>query len=125
MRVNIETIDHHLQRYPTCGDWWLEPGDTWQIRVSKMGDWRYELLVGVHELVECSICYYMGISTADVDKFDIAYEHARGEDNDDEPGDDPRAPYRIQHCIATGVERILAACLGVVWSEYANAIESL
>jgi hypothetical protein len=45
--------------------------------------------------------------------------------NDDEPGDDIKAPYRKQHCIATGVERMLVASLDMSWKEYEDAIRTL
>jgi hypothetical protein len=36
----------------------------------------------------------------------------------EEPGDAVGAPYRKQHCIATAVERLLCAELGVDWDRY-------
>ncbi len=53
------------------------------------------------------------------------FEAHRHPDNEDEPGDDPTAPYVKQHCLATGIERILAQQWGVVWSEYADELEAL
>lgn len=123
-KVDIQIIPHSEHRYPTCGDW-FKRGDTLHIRVSKMSDWRYEMLVVVHELVEVLICWHDGVKEKDVDAFDIAFEKKRKPGNNDEPGDDKRAPYKVQHCIATGVERILAACLGVTWNDYAEEIEAL
>jgi hypothetical protein len=90
-----------------------------------MGSWKYEALVAVHELVEVLQCSYLRISTASVDRFDIEFEKKRKPGNTDEPGDDARAPYRVQHGIATGVERILAALLGVNWNKYEAKINSL
>ena len=49
---------------------------------------------------------------AEVEELDAA------EGNLDEPGDCPDAPYKRQHCVATGVERIMAAMLGVDWKAY-------
>lgn len=124
MNVIIKTIPHRQHRYETVGDWWSE-GKTLHIRVSEMGSWKYEMLVAVHELVEVLQCKHLRISTASVDKFDIAFEKKRKPGNTDEPGDDSRAPYRVQHGIATGVERILAALLGVDWNKYEAKINSL
>lgn len=129
MRIEIETIDHAEQRYPTVGDWFyrdekiLNPKGTsteevLHIKVSKLGNWRYEALIAVHELVEVILCQHAGISQAAVDKFDIAFEKTRPEGNEDEPGDATEAPYRKQHCLATAVERMLAAELDVAWYEY-------
>lgn len=138
MKIIVETIPHETHRYPTVGDWWFEapakrnsihdtkPEElTIQIRVSKLSDWRREMLVAVHELVEVLMCKHDGVSQDIVDKFDKAFEANRPEDNDDEPGDDPKAPYVRQHCIATGIERILAAELGVSWKEYEDELNSL
>lgn len=121
MNVKIEVIPHKKQRYPTVGDWYFEKGNL-VIRVSGMGNWRYEMLVAIHELAEVLMCKHDGISQKSVDKFDIAFENNRNPLNEDEPGDDPKAPYRKQHCIATGIERVLAAELGVSWNKYADAI---
>lgn len=90
-----------------------------------MGNWRFEALVALHELVEVIKCKHDGVSQKDVDAFDIAFEKNRKPGNDDEPGDDPNAPYQNQHCLATGIERIMAAELGVDWREYDRAVMAL
>lgn len=139
MRITIETIDHSEQSYPTSGDWNLrmsqdaDPVEL-HIKVSKMGDWRYEALVGIHEAVEAILCRDAGISEQGVNAFDIEFENAREKrlgawftfrgrnvDADAEPGDDEDAPYRRQHCFATAVERMLAAEMGVSWTAYDKA----
>jgi hypothetical protein len=124
MNICIKTIPHKEHRYETVGDWFYE-GETLNIRVSKMSDWRYEFLVALHELVEVFLCRYSGVGQKQVDRFDIAYEKKRKAGDESEPGDSPKAPYRTQHCIATGVERIVAAFLGVVWADYDKEIQSL
>ena len=136
MKVIIEPIKHEDQPYCTTGDWrfedskgrpisqlqameWVEGEEcVLRIRVSKMGDWRYEMLVAVHELCETLMCMKDGVLVEDVDAFDKAFEAAREEDNVDEPGDDPKAPYNRQHCIATAVERLMCAQLGCDWKTY-------
>lgn len=125
MRIVVETIPHDKQLYPTAGDWRFDSNGDLLIRVSQLSDWRREALIAVHELVEVLICKHKGVTTEEVDKFDMAFEKNRAEDNDDEPGDDPKAPYVHQHCIATGVERILAAELGVSWKEYEDELNAL
>lgn len=124
MNITIKTIPHSQQRYPTVGDWWFDHGNI-EIRVSKMSDWRYEFLVGLHELVEVAFCKWLGISQKAVDRFDMTFEKKRQPGNLDEPGDDPKAPYRIPHCLASGVERIAAGVLGVCWTRYADELDSL
>lgn len=118
--IQIETIPHRDQRYDTCGDWWMSPAARWHVRVSRMDNWKFEMLVAVHELVEMTLCYVADVPQGVIDEFDINYNG-----NEIEPGDDPGAPYHKQHCIATGIERVLAACMGVKWAEYERAINSL
>ena len=118
MNVKIEIIPHDQQRYPSVGDWAFDKKGDLNIFVSKLSDYRLEMLVAVHELIEVLICKHDGVTQKTVDDFDIAFEKNRGPDNEDEPGDDPSAPYVQQHCIATGVERILAAELGISWKKY-------
>jgi hypothetical protein len=125
MKINIQTINHEEQRYPTVGDWWVDSDGTWQVRVSKMSDWRYEVLVAIHELVEMAWCQWHGVSEQAVTDFDIEFEHEREPRNVDEPGDDPAAPYHHGHQWATGVERFVSLMLGVDWKAYEAAVESL
>lgn len=122
--IDVKIIPHNEHRYPTVGDWWFKNGVLY-VRCSRLSNWRYEACIIVHELVEWFICMHDGVKEKDVDAFDIAFEKARKPGNNDEPGDDNKAPYRKQHCIATGVERILAALLGVSWNDYADEIEAL
>lgn len=121
MKITIETIPHDQQRYPTAGDWQCLPNGDVLISVSEVGDRRYEMAIGVHELIEFLLCREADpeITQAQVDAFDMAY------DGDGEPGDDPAAPYHRQHCFATAVERMLIAALGVPWAEYDAAVEAL
>lgn len=121
--IVIHTIDHQFQRYNTVGDWrWTgNEKDILTITVSKMSDWRREFLVGVHELIEAMLCKHDGVKEEQVDKFDLAADVF----DDIEPGDHPQAPYQVQHCIATGVERLLAAVLGVDWYTYECEIGDL
>ena len=126
MKITIETIPHSEQRYPTVGDWQVTP-DGIIIRVSKMSDERYCALVAVHELVEVLLCRQNSVSTQVVDDFDKTYENrvAGTEYEYTEPGDHPQAPYKKEHCIATAVERLLCAELGVDWTAYDNEVNSL
>ena len=124
-RVVIEIIPHDQQRYPTVGDWFFDEAGNLTIRISQLSDWRLEMLVALHELVEVLKCKHDGVSQESVDAFDIAYEKARPEGDDSEPGDDPKAPYVKQHCLATGIERIMAAELGVNWKAYEDELMAL
>ena len=125
MKIEIETIPHHGQRYPTVGDYWEKDGVV-QIRVSEMHDWRYVILVAVHELVEMMLSRYRGISEQSIGEFDMEFERKREQGLvRGEPGDAAEAPYRREHFFATNVERLLAAELGVDWQIYETYVDSL
>jgi hypothetical protein len=125
MKIIIETIPHEAHRYETVGDWFYDSDGVLHIKVSKLSDWRREMLVAVHELIEVLTCNNDGVSQEVVDKFDKEFEASRHPDNEDEPGDEPTAPYVKQHCLATGIERILAQQWGVNWKEYEKELGSL
>lgn len=82
----------------------------------------------VHEIIEQGLCREAGITHKEIDAFDKKFERERTKGKhktDDEPGDDPRAPYRSQHLTATGIEKMLAAAMGVDWKAYDKAVNSL
>lgn len=122
--IRIETIPHEQQRYTTVGDWFYEPDGTLVIRVSKLSDNKREFLIALHELIEVKLCEAAGITQVEVDYFDMV-EFSYAEHPDEEPGDNPHAPYRRQHCIATGVERLIAAELDVDWKDYEDELGNL
>jgi hypothetical protein len=122
MNITIQTVPHSQQRYDTAGDWFYI-GDDLCIRVSKLSDWRHEMLLAVHELYEAILCEQDGVTQKAVDDFDSAFSlqpSALGE-----PGDSPNAPYRVQHFRSTNIERQLADHLGVNWPEYEAEINAL
>lgn len=123
MNINIKTIPHSNQRYNTPGDWWFTDNGDLEIRVSNMNNWKYEALVAFHELAEVLLCKERGISTKEADEFDIRWNEVhKNEGTDNEPGDDPCCPYRMEHFFATSVERLLAAELRVDWDSYGEAV---
>lgn len=124
-RIIIETIPHEQHRYPTVGDWFTDKEGNLVIRVSELSDWRREYLIALHELVEVMQCRHDGVTEKQVDRFDMTFERTRADGDEREPGDDPAAPYRKQHCLATGVERIAAAALAVSWKEYEDELNQL
>lgn len=132
MKIEIETIPHQAQRYPTPGDWFFTnlvgEGEILHIRVSKLSDWRREVLMAVHELIETVLCKHRGITQEQVDKFDMDFEKRRAAgilEEDAEPGDDPAAPYRKEHFFATNIEALLSAELGVDFSDYSREVQAL
>lgn len=114
--IRIRFIPQSEQRYATTGDWLIKDGEL-NIFVTSMSDDRHQQLVAVHELVEALTCTADGVSQEAVDEFDMGV----GADLD-EPGNHPAAPYHRQHLTATVIEMLLAAALGVDWTEYDAAV---
>lgn len=104
-------------RYRTVGDWFFPYDHELSIQVADTGNWRFNLLVAIHELVEVFLCTDKGISQESVDRFDLTHEE------DADPGSHPQAPYHDQHMVALGMEIVLSAQLGIKWRLYEQALE--
>ena len=127
MKITIQTVPHDQQRYETVGDW-VYDGENLTITVSDMGYRRFNLLVGIHELIEAELCRLAGVDEATVTAFDVQYEADREKGlhaADSEPGDDRATPYRLQHAFATKIEKQLADALFVDWNTYDKTVQSL
>lgn len=122
--VDIKAIPHHQHRYPTCGDWWFD-GESLQIRVSQELPPESQHLVSLHEYAEAIMCTANGVTQKQVDDFDMNFEANRKPDDESEPGDQLTAPYNRQHRLATAIETVLAAQMGVGWLEHEKAIGEL
>lgn len=130
--ILIQDIPHREQRYNTCGDYFEEKLEyspelggyptLLHVKVSKLPSRREMFLVAIHELIELALCEAEGIGIEEIDRFDMQ----EGMDIEGiEPGDHPDAPYYKQHQIASGIERILAAEMGVDWLTYERHIAEL
>ena len=116
MRIIIDSIPHSEQRYDTIGDWVFGPETgNLLIKVSSLDDWKKELLVGIHELIEAALCKDRGIREEDVTTWDKDHPEA------EEPGHLVGAPYRQEHFFAEVIERQVAGELGVRWESYERA----
>lgn len=124
LRILAKTIAHRKQRYPTVGDY-FNKGKTTHFHISIMRNWKYEVLVLVHEIVEWSLIRARGIPISEIDMYDMAFEARRLPDDFREPGDCELAPYHKEHKFATFVEGILATQLGVDWETYEKKVNSL
>ena len=125
MRIVIETIPHKSHRYSTCGDYFMDAEGTLQIRVSEEMPETSQGLVILHELAEMLMCRANGVSIKSIDDFDMNFEANRKPGDLSEPGDQPDAPYRDQHNIASGIERIVCAQMGVGFLEHEKAVDAL
>lgn len=116
--IRLYTVPQDQMRYNTLGDWFERQGET-HVVASNLEDQKMEFLILFHELVEMVLCRHAGITQEEVDAFDKNHE---AEQEVVELGDMEISPYRKQHCIATGLERIMAAELGVPWDEYESRL---
>ena len=117
--VKITVKPPKEMRYRTVGDWfWFAPGCL-TIQVADTGNWIYNMLVAVHELIEVILCEIAGISEKRVSAFDLAHQ------DDEDPGTHPKAPYHDQHLTAMGMEMILAARAGVKWRVYEDVLDRI
>lgn len=133
MRIDWRTIRHDEQRYLTSGDWFWT-GDVLNIRISHMSNPYHEFCLGLHELTEAMLCYFMDVPQSAADDFDIPYEaeHAAGKSHYhcgcprkefSDPGSDIHAPYHWQHRIADVVERTIAVVLRIDWEDYDREVD--
>jgi hypothetical protein len=125
LKFDCETISHSQQRYPTVGDYATDSFGTTHFKISDVGNWKYEFLVAVHEVIEKYLCKAATIMEIDIDTFDLEYEKNRKPQDVDEPGNDPKAPYYRQHQVATFIEKQLAREMGVDWDEYEKTLDNL
>lgn len=123
-KIIIEVIPHAAQRYETVGDYYFDEEENLRIKVSKLPDNRMELLIMVHELIEVLLTEYRGIPEQSILDFDLDFEQKRV-GNFDEPGDDVKAPYKKEHCIATSIERLMCSLLDLDWKTYEKACNAV
>ena len=128
MKILIQTIPHSCQRYDTIGDWQfittgkfpgLTPEPGLAVHLSEMSDERYEFLVALHEMVEAYLCKHAGISSKEVDAWDMLYQ------GEGEPGDALGCPYNRQHRVASAIEELVALHLDIDWKAYEKEVEDL
>lgn len=127
LNIRIQTIHHCQHRYDTVGDYYFDPEhNEIVIKISDMNNWKYEVAVALHELVEQTLCFARGIKEQDITEFDMKYERFRSPgDRVSEPGDSREAPYHKEHTIATAIERLFIEALGVDWADYEETISNL
>lgn len=132
-KIFCNAIPHKDQRYDTVGDYYSAilryHGDkrkTQHFFISKTSA-DYEFLVLIHEMIEWYLTQKRGIKEKDITNFDLMFEGEcmDGKWTDEEPGDDPRSPYRKEHKFATKIEKMVAKELGVDWDEYERILSEL
>lgn len=117
MDITIRVTPPEKMRPEVDGvDWFWDAAGNLQVQVAPMSDWRYEMLLAIHETVEALMCKHKGVTQQSVDAFDQEYDKTHSTDCN--AGDDTAAPYKRAHCFATAIERILCAELDVDWKTY-------
>lgn len=123
MKIVIETILHKEQAYETVGNYVFDKKrDTYFITVSKSGNKIYDFAVMIHELWELALVLIRNIPINEIDEFDMTYIANGGKG---EPGDEVDAPYRDEHCSATGIERLFIAENKIAWKDYDDTLNKL
>ena len=119
MNIDVRTVPNDeikLRMGFTGADWWWQEG-VLQVRVASEIEDKHEITCLItHEVTEALLCYHMGIPQSGVDAFDKEYQQTHAVDLN--AGDELRAPYRLPHCFATAIERIMAGALDVKWKLY-------
>lgn len=124
LNIEIKTISDKDQKYNTVGAYWEEE-DKLMITISDMKNWKNEVLIALHELVESSLCKSRGIKLEEIPKFDKQFEKKRKYGILDEPGNEPGAPYHREHQFAIKMENLFAQELGINWDEHNKLITEL
>lgn len=124
MNISIKVIKPNEHRPQITGaDWYFDESGDLHVRVTEMGNWKYEATLAIHEAIEAILCKAAGVTHQQVDAYDIPYEAIHSIKCN--AGDEPDAPYVRQHGFATAAERILATELGINWLAYDQAVEKL
>ena len=125
MQIVIKSVPQNKIRADQSGDWWVSVGNQYTIHVLDTMLPESQLAVAIHELVEAYLCWKHGVTDGDVCAFDEHYEAERKEGKhkeDDEPGDDPRSPYRKEHAAATHVERAVCHAFELSWQQHEQSL---
>jgi hypothetical protein len=111
MKITINIIPHSQMRYDTLDDWQMD-GDNIVFQIVDTGNNLYTKIVLVHALVEQLLTEAKGISEEEITRFDVDHPDSL------EPGLEQNAPYRSEHLLAEGIERLICAYLNIPWREY-------
>lgn len=122
--LSVPNEDIKIRKGFTGADWWWDEAGDLQVRVAtELEDWRERMALAMHEAAEALMCKHNGVTVSQVDVFDAKF---KGDNEIDvNAGDEPDAPYRLEHTYATAIERILTGVLGVDWKSYDTRLGKL
>jgi hypothetical protein len=98
-----------------CGDWYTR-NEIDYVDVAEAKDWRSELAVLVHELIEMEMCHHAGISEADVDFWDKICSAS-------DPGSNRYSPYHKEHMACKEIEKLVCKKLGISWKKHLDNLK--
>jgi hypothetical protein len=124
------TLPHkQLPDYPDCGSWKVNADNSPAfIGAADTGDDISNAAILLHEFIEVMMCWIHGVKEESVSKFDKMWfeEQEKGlHTSDDEPGYDPRAPYRDWHLVAERFEREFVVQAGMMWNQHCENINKV
>ena len=129
LKINIQVISHKEQGpAKVTAQWWTDEAGVIQVRISRLGDIRAELLHLVHELVEiaCSITHPEIMDDVLTDAYDEEFlrKRAAGELplGHEEVGFGENCPYSGGHHAASGVELMICPHMDLNWVDYDNRV---
>lgn len=129
MQIYAYTQPYSKMRYPTIGDYKYKLGQEWfKFFIAKTGKIDFDMAVFQHEFFEAFLCWKHGIKEEDIIKFDLMFEEEKKQgfhNEDDEPGDDPRAPYYHEHQGATAMEKMFLKLTNNKWKDYCKTLEQM
>jgi hypothetical protein len=104
-------------RYDTLDDYGVDVGTNrlW-FDIRDTGVEGYNIILLIHALVEYILTQSRGIPVTLIDSFDERHTDS------EEPGDEVNSPYRNEHNMAVGIERILCAYMNIPWKVYEEAL---
>jgi hypothetical protein len=114
--ITIDFIKPESNRYVTHGDWYEKDGNM-VITSTAYGNENGSFLISLHELVEAWLCKHDGVAEEDVSAWDLCHPDAP------EPAEVEGSPYRKQHDVATQVEKIVCAAMGIDWENHNRWVE--
>lgn len=111
-----------LPDYPDIGSWKTNSDNSPAfIGCADTGDDISNAAILLHEFIEVMMCWIHGVTEESVSTFDQMWFKERDEgkhSNDDEPGYDPRSPYRDWHIVAERFEREFIQQAGMMWEHH-------
>jgi hypothetical protein len=110
-RIIIESKPFAQMRYPTTGDWY-EKNNNIHVDTILTDDWRVNISIAIHNIIEKFLCDAVNIKGEDVDAYSKAHHL------EDDPGLNPDAPHHDQHMLADKIERIIHTELGLSRKKY-------